>query len=106
MTEERRPLSLRVTLIVLGIILVLLQGRLWVSEDGFIGVSRTRDQVAMQREENRQLAERNQRLYAEVRDLKSGFAALEERARADLGLVAPNETFYLISEAPADGESR
>jgi cell division protein FtsB len=93
-------------LIVLGVCLILLQARLWVSEDGFIGAGRLQDQVNLQRAENAALAERNERLHAEVRDLKSGFSALEERARADLGLIAPNETFYVVSDTPEAGESR
>ena len=105
MSEHRRPLLLRITLVALGVMFVLLEARLWVSEDGFIGVSRLEDRVALQKAENEELAERNQRLHAEVRDLKSGFSALEERARADLGLISPNETFYLIGDEPGDGES-
>ena len=106
MTRERRPLFLRVTLVVLGVFLILLQARLWVSEDGFVGARRLQDRVDLQRAENQELAERNERLHAEVRDLKSGFTALEERARADLGLIAPNETFYVVSDPPDPGESR
>jgi len=102
---NRRPAILRVLLIFLAVVLVMLQLRLWVSDDGFIGVSQLRQQVAAQRDENAQLAERNQRLDAEVRDLKRGFSALEERARSDLGLVAPNETFYVLGDAANAPES-
>ena len=49
-----------------------------------------------QRTENDQLAERNRQLAAEVRDLKTGMDALEERARSDLGMIARNETFYQV----------
>lgn len=104
--SRRRPLFLRITLIVLGVCLILLQARLWVSADGVAGMQRLADRVELQRTENRELAERNERLHAEVRDLKSGFSALEERARADLGLIAPNETFYVVSDAPEAGEPR
>ena len=46
--------------------------------------------------------QRNSRLAAEVQDLKSGTAAIEERARSDLGMIGPNETFYQVVEpAPA-----
>lgn len=84
------------------ILLVVLQARLWVSEDGFAGVWRLRDSVGAQKERNQELASRNRRLEAEVKDLKSGFSALEERARSDLGLIAPDETFYLVGEAESD----
>ena len=107
MSEPRRPFFLRATLIVLGVCLILLQARLWVSEDGFVGVQRLGQRVDLQRAENQALAERNERLHAEVRDLKEGFGAVEERARADLGLISPNETFYVVSEdTPDTGESR
>jgi cell division protein FtsB len=86
---------------VLGLLLVLLQARLWVSEDGYRGVAQLRGQVAEQREENARLAERNRRLDAEVADLRQGFSALEERARSDLGLIGPNESFFIYSEAAA-----
>jgi cell division protein FtsB len=95
---QRRPLSLRITLVGLGLALVLLQLRLWASEDGFAEVHRLREQVEARRQENAALAERNARLSAEVRDLKRGASALEERARSDLGFVAPDESFYIIGD--------
>lgn len=91
---------------ILVILLVWLQLRLWVSEDGFRGVTRLQAQVASQREENSDLAERNRRIEAEVTDLKKGFAALEERARSDLGLIGPSETFYIYSNAPPAQQTR
>jgi cell division protein FtsB len=47
---------------------------------------------------NTSLSERNQQLHAEVLDLKQGIDAIEERARHDLGMVKPNETFYQLVE--------
>ena len=81
-------------------ILGLLQLRLWVSEDGFRGVTQLRRQVATQRDANRELTDRNRRLEAEVADLRQGFSALEERARSDLGLIGPNESFFIYSGGP------
>lgn len=78
--------------------LLALQLRLWVSEDGFRGVARLDNQVSAQKIENARLVERNRRLEAEVTDLREGFSALEERARADLGLVGPNESFYIVTQ--------
>ncbi len=83
-------------------ILLVLQWRLWFSDDGWPEVIRLRDSVASQQAENTALAERNARLQAEVTDLKGGFAALEERARSDLGMVGEEESFYLF--VPADSE--
>ena len=76
--------------------LLLLQYRLWLSGDGVREVWRLRSAVAVQQSENTRLLERNRQLGAEVRDLKQGYAALEERARSDLGMVAGNETFYQV----------
>ena len=93
-----RPLSLRIVLLALAVSLVLLQVRLWVSEDGFAEVRRLSTQNVAQRLENAALAERNDRMAAEVGDLKRGFNALEERARSDLGLIGADESFYILGE--------
>jgi cell division protein FtsB len=76
--------------------LLLLQYRLWMSNDGAREVWRLSAAVSAQQSENAQLAQRNRQLAAEVHDLKQGYAALEERARTDLGMVAGNETFYQV----------
>ncbi len=80
----------------LAVAVILLQYRVWFSEDGVREVARLKTAVATQRAENEQLAERNKQLAAEVRDLKTGMDALEERARSDLGMIARNETFYQV----------
>ncbi|MFT3905486.1 MAG: cell division protein FtsB [Steroidobacteraceae bacterium] len=84
----------------LAVALVLLQYRLWLSGDGISEVLRLRSDVAAQRATNEQLGERNRQLAAEVRDLKQGYSALEERARSDLGMTGANESFYQV--VPAD----
>ena len=85
------------------VVVVLLQYRIWLSEDGVRELRRLETAVATQRTENDQLGERNRQLAAEVRDLKNGMQALEERARSDLGMIARNETFYQVVPArPAD----
>ena len=89
--------------VALALAVIALQYRLWFSDDGVQGVSRLQQAVAAQRAENDQLAERNRQLAAEVRDLKTGMEALEERARSDLGMIARNETFYqVVPPRPAD----
>ena len=76
--------------------LLLLQYRLWLSGDGLGEVLRLEAAVGAQRVENARLSERNRQLAAEVRDLKQGYAALEERARNDLGMIGGNETFFQV----------
>ena len=84
-------LSLCLLLVVLGT-----QYRLWLSDDGVREVAQLRQSVATQKAENERLADRNRQLAEEVRDLKVGFSALEERARSELGMVADNETYYQV----------
>src|SRR6266478_1636143 len=87
----------------LAIAVLLLQYRVWFSADGVHEVERLKRAVATQRADNEQLGERNRQLAAEVRDLKTGMDALEERARSDLGMIARNETFHQVVPArPAD----
>ncbi len=81
------------------------QYRLWVSDSGLRGVSQLREAVATQKAENDKLAERNRQLAEEVRDLKQGFAALEEHARSDLGLISGNEVYYQVVPTATKGVS-
>lgn len=90
----------------LAVAVILLQYRIWFSEDGIHGVSRLKDAVAAQRAENDTLGERNHQLAAEVRDLKTGMGALEERARSDLGMISQHETFYQVVPARPTASAR
>jgi cell division protein FtsB len=85
----------------LVVAVLVLQYRVWLSDDGVRELARLKQAVSAQSAENDQLAERNRQLAAEVRDLKSGMDALEERARSDLGMIARNETFYQVVPPPA-----
>ena len=82
--------------LLLCILLILLQYRLWIG-NGSLTEVRHLEQVKQQRIlENRQLKERNQAIAAEVQDLKHGYDAIEERARSELGMIKQGETFYQI----------
>ena len=87
---------MRWLLAALAVVLLLLQYRMFLSNDGVREVLRLQGAVAAQQSENAQLAERNRQLAAEVHDLKQGYAALEERARSELGMIAGNESFYQV----------
>lgn len=78
---------------VLVALLVLLQYPLWFGKGGLFRVRDMERQVAAQREVNQSLETRNASQEAEVRDLKSGYEAIEERARHELGLVKEGEVF-------------
>jgi len=84
--------------IVLLLLLVYLQYRLWFADGSLPQVWQLHREVALQREQNVKLRERNDALDAEVRDLQQGLDAIEERAREDLGMVKQDETFYQIVE--------
>ena len=89
-------------MILLTVLLLLLQYRLWFSHDGLPSVLRLHHTVEVQRQDNAVLQERNEVLKAEVKDLKSGLDAMEERARSELGMVKEDETFFQIIEEPND----
>jgi cell division protein FtsB len=80
----------------LALFLVLLQYRIWFSDEGLHEVWRLKSSIATQTSENVELLARNQQLAAEVTDLKHGMIAIEERARSELGMVGRNETFYQV----------
>lgn len=82
----------------LVLLFVVLQYRLWVGDGSLAEVQRLRESIAQQQGENGQLRERNAALDAEVRDLKQGLIAVEERARAELGMIKEGETFFQIIE--------
>jgi cell division protein FtsB len=90
---------MRIFAAILAIALILLQGRLWLSDKGLNEVSGLNAAVATQRAANLEQGERNRQLSAEVANLKGGLTALEERARSELGMVAASETFYQVVRA-------
>lgn len=100
---------LRWIAVILIVLLVALQVKLWIGEGGMRDLHALRARVATQQAENTRLKQRNQALSAEVQDLKHGQQAVEARARSELGLIKPGETFYQVapasSAAPASGSS-
>jgi cell division protein FtsB len=95
-------MTIRIVAGFLLLALLAMQYRVWVSPDGMRDVWRLEQAIKVQTEENDRLKERNSTLAAEVRDLKEGRAAIEERARTDLGMVGNNETFFqVVPPAPA-----
>jgi len=82
--------------VILGLVLILLQGRLWLSERGMHEVTHLQAAIDAQAGANREQRERNRQLAAEVNNLKVGLTALEERARSELGMVGRSETFFQV----------
>lgn len=91
---------LRWVALILVLLLIALQMKLWSGNGGVHSVETLRAAVKKQGEENDRLTQRNQALGADVSDLKHGEQAVEARARAELGLIKPGETFYQVVEKP------
>ncbi|MGB1951130.1 MAG: septum formation initiator family protein [Marinobacter sp.] len=83
---------------IMAVLILLLQVRLWIGEGSFAQVWALEKSIAEQREDNDELSVRNERLYAEVRNLRNEQGAVEERARMNLGLIRDDETFFLVVE--------
>ena len=83
---------------VLFVLLVGLQQQLWLGDGSLEEVRDLDRRTRAQQGENEQDLERNRALDAEVRDLKGGLEAIEERARRELGMTRKDETFYLLVE--------
>lgn len=85
---------------VLAALLLLLQYPLWLGKGSWLRVWELRNQIEAQRLTNATLASRNTRLLAEVEDLKTGYDAIEERARYELGMIKQDEVFFQVMEMP------
>lgn len=83
-------------IVILSVLFVLLQYKLWFSSDGFRQYTYLKEKVIEATDQNAELQKRNNQAMAEVNNLKRGEDAVEEHARNDLGLVRPGETFYQI----------
>lgn len=88
---------MRWTKLALIVLILLLQYPLWFGKGGWLKVWDLNRQVEAQKQSNQQAQTRNAVLDAEVRDLKQGTAAIEERARSELGMVKRNEVFFQIT---------
>jgi len=92
--------GMRWLLLFLLVLLAFLQYQFWFGRGSSGEVVALENQVEHQKRENEGLKERNAALAAEVEDLKSGEAAVEERARSELGMIKPGEKFYRVVEPP------
>ncbi|MES2181815.1 MAG: cell division protein FtsB [Pseudomonadota bacterium] len=90
---------MRALTLIFVILIALLQYPLWLGKGSWLRVWDLNRQIAEQQDKNNALKARNDTLDAEVRDLKSGRAAIEERARSELGMVKQDEVFYQVLES-------
>ena len=98
----RPETPMRAVTLVLFVLLILLQFKLWFGEGGFRDVARLEARVENQQNQNADLLRRNAELQAEVEDLRERLDAVEERARNELGLIKPEEEFYQVVPSPPE----
>jgi cell division protein FtsB len=82
-------------------LILALQYPMWLGKGGWLQVREYDRQLVAQREANEKLRARNDALDADVRDLKTGYEAIEERARAELGMIRHDEVFFQIQSGGA-----
>ena len=101
---------MRLVVALLFALLVLLQYRLWLSEEDYRGMWRLEEALEAQQAENGRLTERNRALAAEVENLETGLEAAEEIARSELGMIRRGETLFQVVEpedsTTGDGAAR
>jgi len=88
---------------VLVALIVLIQYPLWLGKGGWLRAWQIENDLQKQKLANRKLEARNAALAAEVRDLKQGTEAIEERARYELGMTRPDEVFFQYQDQPKPG---
>jgi cell division protein FtsB len=82
------------------VLIALLQYPLWLGKGSWLRVWNVNQQIAERKEKNIALKQRNETISAEVQDLKQGNAAIEERARSELGMIKQDEVFYQVIDQP------
>ena len=97
---------MKVLALTLVAFILLLQYPLWLGKGGWLRVWSLERQVQEQKQGNVMLAQRNGALEAEVRDLKQGFEAVEERARYELGMIKQDEVFFQVVRPGRDEPTR
>jgi len=96
---------MKILVFTLAAFILLLQYPLWLGKGGWLRVWSLDQQLQEQKEANARLRQRNGALDAEVRDLKQGFEAIEERARYELGLIKQDEIFFQVVPQRAGPET-
>lgn len=91
---------MRILTLILVLLIAIIQYPLWVGKGSWLSVWKIDSELAKQQQANSQLELRNASLSAEVRDLKTGYDAIEERARNELGMIKQDEVFFQILDKP------
>lgn len=96
---------MRLLTLILVAFILLLQYPLWLGKGSWLKVWEVDRQFRQQKEINRTLQARNSAMDAEVRDLKQGLDAIEERARSELGMIKQDEIFFQVLANPKSGSA-
>lgn len=96
---------MKLFVVLLVLLIGALQYRAWFSDDGYFAVQALNERLERQQSRAELQRQRNRLLAAEVLALKKGHAAVEARARADLGMIRKGEKFYIVAEEAAPGNS-
>lgn len=96
---------MRLLALVFAGLIVALQYPMWLGKGGWLEVRHLDRQLAAQKDANAKLKVRNEALEADVRDLKTGYEAIEERARSELGMVRGDEVFFQLQSAGSRGKA-
>ena len=91
--------------LVFVLLIAALQYPMWLGKGGWLQVRELGKSVEVQQAANANLKARNDALDAEVRDLKTGSEAIEERARSELGMVRPDEVFFQVQSVAAPAKA-
>ena len=93
---------MKIIAFVLLVLLIWLQYKIWLQDGGIPEVVQLQQEVEEVKTEVQQLQERNLSLDAEVKDLKKGLDAIEERARSEMGMIKEGEVYYQVIEPDQD----
>lgn len=96
---------MKIIAFVLLFLLLWLQYKIWLQDGGIPEVVQLQQEVQQVRSEVELLKERNQSLDAEVKDLKKGFDAIEERARSEMGMIKQGEIYFQVIEPEPNGST-
>ena len=89
---------MRILTLIFIIVFILLQIDIWLKEDGKKRTEELNQMISTQQQENKEMMIRNSELEEEIKDLKGGTEALEEKARTEMGMIKEGEELYLIAK--------
>ena len=89
---------MKLVFVILLTLLIALQINIWIKKDGYKQMKEIENLIDLQTIENESLSKRNNRLKEEIKDMKNGQDAIEEKARTDIGMIKEGEEFFLINE--------